>query len=192
MTLLVIGLILFLGAHSARIVADAARTRVIAKWGEGAWQGLYSLLSVAGITAIVIGYASARHASPVLWTPITGMHHLAAVLTLAAFILLVAANVPGNAFKARLHHPMVLAIWLWSLAHLLANHTLASTLLFGSFLLWATCNFIAARRRDRLAGTVYPQGKVAATVITVVVGAAAWAVMVFWLHEQWLGVSPLG
>jgi uncharacterized membrane protein len=73
------------------------------------------------------------------------------LLTLPAFILLVAAYVPGNRIKAAIGHPMVAGVKLWALAHLLANGSLADLLLFGGFLAWAVASFAAARRRDRAA-----------------------------------------
>ena len=41
-------LVLFLGVHSTRIVADSWRTATIARVGEKPWKGIYSLLSIAG------------------------------------------------------------------------------------------------------------------------------------------------
>ena len=106
--------------------------------------------------------------------------------------LLAAAYVPGNGIKARVHHPMVLGVKVWALAHLLANHTLADLLLFGGFLVWAVLCFRAARQRDRAAGTVYPPGSLPMTLVTVVAGTAAWAGFSFWAHAAWIGVRPFG
>ena len=192
MTLLILGLILFLGVHSTRIVAEGWRGAQIAQRGENVWKGVYSLLSVAGFVLIVYGWGVARQAPTVLWTVPTGMKHLASLLTLAAFVLLVAAYVPRNGIKARLHHPMVLGVKTWALAHLLANNTLADLLLFGSFLLWSVFSFRAARARDRAAGTRYPAGSLGATLLTVVVGVAAWAGFAFWAHGAWIGIRPFG
>jgi uncharacterized membrane protein len=111
---------------------------------------------------------------------------------LIAFVLLVATYVPRNSIKTRLHHPMVLAVMVWALAHLLANGNLADVVLFGSFLVWAVFSFRAARQRDRSAGTVYPAGTMAATAITVVVGLAFWALFAFWAHGYLFGVRPFG
>ncbi|MBC7704164.1 MAG: NnrU family protein, partial [Rhodoferax sp.] len=160
--------------------------------GARPWKGVYSIASIVGFGLIVWGFGLARQQPVQLWSPPPGMRHLAALLTLIAFILLAAAYVPGNGIKARVHHPMVLAVKIWALAHLLANGNLAHVLLFGSFLVWAVLNFSAARRRDRLAGTVYAPGKTPATITTVVVGAAAWALFAFLLHGLLMGVRPLG
>ena len=85
---------------------------------------------------------------------------------------------------------MVLAVKVWAFAHLLANGKLADVVLFGAFLAWAIVCFIAARKRDRLAGTQYPAGTLGATASTVVVGAAVWAAFAFWLHGVLIGVRP--
>jgi uncharacterized membrane protein len=98
--------------------------------------------------------------------------------------------VPRNGIKARLHHPMVLGVKAWALAHLLANNTAADLLLFGGFLLWAVLSYRAARSRDRAAGTAYPAGSTSGTTIAVAVGALAWAVFAFWGHAALIGVKP--
>ena len=192
MAMLLLGLVLFLGVHSVRIFADDWRTQVITRRGEGAWKGLYSLLSIAGFALLIWGYGLARQQPVVLWTPPVAMRHMASLLTLIAFILLVAAYVPRNGIKARLHHPMVIGVKVWAFAHLLCNGNLADVVLFGAFLVWAALDFRAARGRDRAAQTVYPAGTVAATAITVIVGAVAWVGFALWLHGMLIGVRPFG
>lgn len=192
MTWLILGLVLFLGVHSVRIVAEDWRTRTRERLGENAYKGLYSLVSLVGFVLIVWGFGQARQQPVLVWTPPTGLRHLASLLTLLAFVLLAAAYVPGNAIKARLHHPMVLGVKTWALAHLLANALLAPLLLSGAFLLWAVLNFVAARRRDLAAGTVYPPGRAVPTVMTVLVGVLAWAAFAFWGHGALIGVRPFG
>lgn len=192
MTLLILGLLLFLGVHSTRIVADAWRGRFIAQRGEMAWKGLYTVVSIAGFALIIWGYGQARLQPVVLWASPTWTRHLAALLTLPAFVFLVAAYVPGNAIKVKLKHPMVLGVKVWALAHLLANNTLADLLLFGGFLVWAVLSFRAARGRDRANGTVYAPGRALPTAIAVLAGLAAWAFFAFWAHGAWIGVKPFG
>ncbi len=192
MGLLILGLVLFLGVHSTRIVADGWRTAMIGRVGEGAWKGVYALLSIAGFVLIVWGFGLARQQPVQLWSPPVGMRHLASLLTLIAFVLLAATYVPRNAIKARLHHPMVLAVKVWALAHLLAAGNLAHVLLFGAFLAWAALSFRAARGRDRAAGTVYPAGTVSGTLATVAVGAVGWALFAFWAHGALIGIRPIG
>ena len=193
MLTLLAGLVLFLGAHSVRVFAEGWRTATIARVGEKGWKGMYSLVSIAGFVLLVIGYGLARQDPISLWPqPPVWTRHLAALLTLLAFVLLAAAYVPGNQLKATLHHPMILGVKVWAFAHLIANNTLADFLLFGGFLAWAVLDFRAARKRDKAAGTVYPAGTAGRTAVAVVVGAGAWAAFAFWLHRVLIGVQPLG
>ena len=192
MTVLILGLVLFLGVHSVRIVADDWRTRMIAARGENTWKGLYSLLALAGFALVVWGYGLARQQPVVLWTPPVAMRHLASLFTLLAFVFITAAYVPANGFKARLRHPMMVGTKLWALAHLLANGNLADVVLFGGFFVWAVLGFRAARARDRTAGTPAPVGTRRGTITVLVVGVLAWAVFAFWAHGLLIGVRPFG
>ena len=192
MTWLLLGLVLFLGVHSVRIFAEDWRSATIGRIGASAWKGVYTLVSLAGFALIVWGFGEARMVATQLWLPPVGMRHLAALLMLMSFVLLAAAYVPRNHLKARLHHPMVLAVKTWALAHLVSNGSLAEVVLFGSFLVWAVLNFRAARQRDRVQATPYAPGSAGGTAITLVAGVAAWAVFAFWLHGVLMGVRPLG
>ncbi len=192
MTILILGLVIFLGLHSVRVFAEGWRNGVRTRLGENAWKGLYSLASILGFALVVWGFGLARQQPVLLWSPPLWTRHLAALLTLAAFVMLAAAYVPGNAIKARLHHPMILGVKTWALAHLLANGRLAGVLLFGSFLAWAVLSFRAARQRDRAGHITYPPGRTGPTLVTVAVGLAAWAGFAFWAHAAWIGVRPFG
>ena len=193
MLTLLAGLVLFLGAHSTRIYAEGWRAGTIAQIGEKKWKGVYSLVSIAGFVLIVVGYGMARQDRSELWhLPPVWTHHLAALLVLFAFVLIAAAYVPRNQLKATVGHPMVLGVLVWALGHLIANNTVADVLLFGSFLAWSAVDFAASRKRDAVAGTVYPPGTASRTALAVVIGAVAWAVFAFWLHRVWIGVQPLG
>jgi uncharacterized membrane protein len=192
MLLLISGLVVFLGVHSVRMLVPGWRTRMLQTRGEGSWKALYSLVSLLGFALLCWGYGQARQQPVVLWIPFAGSRHLAALLMLGSWLLLVAAYVPGNGIKSRLHHPMLLGVKLWATAHLLANGNLADLLLFGSFLAWAVMCFISAQRRDRLAGTVYPSGRIGATLLTVAVGVLAWAGFAMFLHRALIGVPVFG
>ena len=189
---LVLGLVLFLGVHSVRIFGEGWRTATVARMGANPWKGVCSLVSLVGFALIVWGYGLARQQPVVLWQPPVMMKHLNSLFTLAAFILLAAAYVPRNHFKARLHHPMVLGVKLWAFGHLLATAKLADVVLFGAFLLWAILDFRAARGRDRALGTTYAAGSMGGTLVTLVVGVVAWAAFAFWAHAAWIGIAPFG
>lgn len=188
MTFLILGLIIFLGMHSIRIVADDWRSTQLSRYGEKSWKAGYSILSIIGFVLIIWGFGLARLEPIILWTPPAGMLHLTALLVLIAFILIAAAYVPRNGIKARLHHPMMLGIQLWALGHLLANGTLADVILFGCFLVWGIFSFRAARQRDQIAGTSYPAGTLTGTIVTIIAGLIVWAAFAFWLHTVLIGV----
>jgi len=191
MSLLIIGLILFLGSHSARIFAEPWRNHMIDRLGEVKWKGLCAILSLIGLVLIVIGYGQARQMPIVLWQPPTYLAHIAVLLNLVAFIFLASSFSKNNAIRLKLKHPMILGVKVWALAHLLANGTLASLILFGSFLLWAVLDFRSARKRPIL----MPEKAVVstkATIIVIVSGVVVWAAFVFGLHQYLIGVSPLG
>jgi uncharacterized membrane protein len=191
MAILILGLVLFLGAHSTRIISDGWRSAMVARLGLNRWKGIYSAISIAGLVLVVWGYGLARPGTAALWSPPAWTAQLAALLTVPAFILLAATYVPRNQIQAALHHPMVVGVQLWALAHLFANGTQLDTLLFGAFLVWAFLSFLAARRRDRTEGRTYPAGRPAMTLVAVAAGIGLWVVFAFWLHERWIGVAPI-
>ncbi|MEL0168857.1 MAG: NnrU family protein [Pseudomonadaceae bacterium] len=192
MLLLILGLILFLGMHSARLFAADKRASFIAAKGPLAWKGMYALVSIIGFVLIIYGYGQARMSPTWLWISPVWTRHLAALLTIPAFILIVATYIPGSCIKARVGHPMLLGVKFWALAHLIANGSLADLLLFGGFLAWATALFVVSRKRDRAAGVSYGKGKPVMDAVVVVVGLVAWAAFAFYLHGAWIGVKPMG
>jgi uncharacterized membrane protein len=192
MLMLIAGLIIFLGLHSSRIFAENFRAGVIASRGEGMWKGIYSVLSISGLLLIVYGYGEARLAPITLWHPPVWTRHVAALLTLFAFILLAAAYIPKNPIKAKLAHPMLLGTKVWAASHLLANGNVADVLLFGGFLVWAILCFRAAKKRDRAVGSVYQSGPALTLFATVGLGIFLWAAFAFYLHAAWIGVRPFG
>lgn len=189
MLILLAGLLILLGVHSVRIFAEDWRTRTIDGIGLLKWKAAYGLVSLVGFALVVIGFPAARAGAVALWQPPAAMALLTMLLTIPAFILVVAGYVPGSHLKKMFGHPMVFGVALWGLAHLLANGRSVDLLLFGAFLVWATADFLAARRRDGQAGIVRPAGNGIMDVIVVVVGVFAWAAVVFVIHEQVLGVK---
>ena len=191
MSLLIIGLIIFLGSHSCRIFAEPWRNQMIDRLGEVKWKGLYTIVSLIGLVIVVIGYGQARQNPIVIWQPPIYLMHIAILLNLVAFIFLAASFSTNNAIRLKLKHPMILGVKVWALAHLLANGTLADLVLFGSFLLWSVLDFRSARKRPIL----MPEKAVVsskATIIVIVSGFVVWAAFVFGLHQYLIGVSPLG
>ena len=191
-TYLILGLVLFLGIHSVRIVAGDWRDAQVARLGLLQWKGVYALVSALGLGLIIWGYGLARAEPVVLWLPPVWTRHVAALLTVPAFILLVAAYLPGSQIKARIGHPMVAGVKIWALAHLLANGSLADAILFGAFLVWAVASFASSRRRDRIAGRSYAAQGWSRDAAVAGIGLAAWAGFAFWGHTWLIGVKPFG
>ena len=202
MAWLILGLVLFLGAHSTRIFAENWRQAILERLGEKAYKGAYTLVSLVGFGLMVFGFDQVRWDSPLLWSPPVWVKHAAALLMLLSLVLLASAYTPRNAIKVKLHHPMVLSVKVWALAHLLANPRLADVVLFGAFLLWSVLNFRAARQRDRLAAAATetgaeaavpgPEVSAAATWLAVGIGVALWVFLMLRGHAWLFGVSPLG
>lgn len=193
MTYLLIGLVLFLGVHSVRIIADDWRNARVAALGVGPWKVAHALVSLAGLVLIVWGYEAARAAPVDLWQPASWARHLAGLLTLVAFLLMTAAYVPGSLLRSAVGgHPMVLAVMIWAFGHLLANGRLVDLLLFGGFLLWAVFAWISLRRRDRASGTTCERGSAVNDIVTVLVGVTLWYLFALHLHRILFGVPPFG
>lgn len=192
MSVLILGLLIFLGTHSIRIFASDWRAAQITRFGANRWKGVYSVASALGFALIVWGYARARDNAMLLWVPPTGIRHLTVLLTAAAFILLAAAYVPGTRIKALFGHPMLAGVMVWAVAHLLANATLNAAVLFGAFFVWSLIDFVASRTRDRKNGVRYPAGTAARDGVAVIVGLVAWAIFAFFLHGWLIGVRPFG
>lgn len=191
MTYLILGLIIFFGAH----LFSAFRSRepgkdLKAKLGNGPYMGLYSLVSLAGFGLIVWGFGAARPA-PILYVPPTGLAHLNLALMLPAMILLVATYLPTGRIKKATKHPMLVAVKTWALGHLLANGELNSVLLFGSFLAYGVLARIALKKRGDNGPAKDAPVSALADIGAVVIGTALYAVILLWLHKVLFGVAAL-
>ncbi|WP_439527420.1 NnrU family protein [Pannonibacter sp.] len=189
---LIAGLVLFFGCHGVTMKRDL-RTRLITRLGEGGYKGLYSLVSAAGLALIIFGYGQARfEGAPLVYEAPTWLRHMALLLLLPVFVFLIAAYVPGR-IKTAVKHPMLVAVKLWSLAHLLANGDLASVLLFGSFLAYAVIDRISLKRRPAsdTGGAPAIQLGAAGDIIALVGGLALYGLFVWKLHLWLFGVSPM-
>jgi uncharacterized membrane protein len=191
MTILVLGLVIFLGLHSTRIVSESGRERAIARIGDGPWKGVYSLVSAIGFVLIVWGFARARYDAPQLWTPPIWGRHITMLLMLVALILLAGFLFKRSHIAVMTHHPMLWSVLLWGAGHLFANGSAADLLLFGAFLVWSAADLVSSYARDRRNGVVYPEPQLAATAGAIVVGLVVYGLLIGGLHLWLFGVSPL-
>jgi len=186
MTLLILGLALFVAAHTFTSLRGA-RAAAIGRLGELGYKGLYSLVSAAGLALIVIGFGSYRGAGYIeVWDPPRALRPVALLLLWFAFVALVAAYAPPGRIKAVLRHPMLVGVKAWALSHLLLNGDLGSMLLFGGLLAWAVYDRIALKRRGDVGAA--PAGWSINDLLVVAIGTAAYVLM-FWLHDSLIGVA---
>lgn len=188
MTMMIIGLLIFLGSHSVRIFADNWRQQQIDQHGLTTWKVAYSVVSVIGLALAIYGFGQMRLDPIYIWFPPMGLRHAVALLMLPAFIFLVAAYVPRNAIQAKLGHPMMLSVKVWALSHLLVNGRLGDIIFFAAFLVWAILAFKAAKKRDRLHPPAAVATSIPATIVTVVIGVVAYVLFALYLHMLLIGV----
>ena len=179
---LIAGLVLFLGVHLFSSLRPV-RARLIAKLGEGPYKGLYSLLALAGFGLIGAGMGKAP--SIELWEPPAWGRYAAIWSMPFALILLAAAFIPGN-LKRFTAHPMLWAVTLWALVHLIANGDLAGLLLFGGFGLYALYGMWSQNRRG--ARSTPTRRAIAGDIGAVVIGLVAYALLLKF-HASLFGVA---
>ena len=187
MTLLIAGLVLFLGIHLVPTL-PASRASLQASLSEGGYKGLFALVSLAGLLLIIYGF-SQRSYIPI-WTPPEFMKHIVFLLMLPVFILLAAAYIPSR-IRTIAKHPMLLAVKLWAFAHLLVNGDLAGILVFGSFLAYAVYDRISVKRRGATGPLGERTGGLAGDAAAVVIGLAVYGFMLVWGHYYLIGIPLL-
>ncbi len=187
MSILVVGLIIFFAVHSVSIVNEGWRDRMLASIGEGPWKGIYSVVATIGFILMIWGYGLARQETAVLFLAPNWLRHLAMLLLLPVFPLLLATYFPGR-IQTLARHPMLIATLLWSFAHLMVNGRLADVLLFGAFLLWAALDLFSTRRRTPRVVPGAPVSRVN-DIIVLVLGLLLYGLFVVWLHSVLVGVA---
>ncbi len=189
MTTLIAGLIIFLGIHSLSIVAPERRDSWAAHMGEWPFKGVYSLIAIAGLVLVIIGYGQARLDPVVVYQTPSWTVHLAMLPMLLVFPALFATYLPGRISDA-LQHPSLVAVKAWALAHLLVNGRLADLLLFGGFLIWAVVDRISMKRRPSRPIPRAPRSAFN-DIAAVVLGLAVYVWFAFWAHPRWIGVAVM-
>ena len=181
---------IFLGIHSLGFLAPAWRLSLIDRFGNTPGQGAAGLVALLGLVLIVWGYGLARVEPVPIFAPPVWTRHLGLLIMLPAFPLFFAAYLPGR-IKEAVGHPMLTAVILWALAHLLANGNLADLVLFGALLFWALADRISLFSRVAPPVQGAPPGK-ANDLIAILLGLAVYLGFLFWAHAWLFGVSPLG
>ncbi|HEX4893406.1 MAG TPA: NnrU family protein [Hyphomicrobiaceae bacterium] len=189
---LVLGLTLFIAIHVLPMRPDL-RSGLVGRYGEAAYKGVFSVVALVGLALIVVGYHKAQvmpGKNPQLWLPPLWGRHATMALMLPVFPLLIAAYLPGR-ITAAVRHPMILAVKLWALAHLLVRGDAASVLLFGGLLAWAVADRISLKRREAAGLVKIKSGPVRNDAVAVVGGLILYALFARWGHPLLIGVPLL-
>jgi uncharacterized membrane protein len=191
LAILILGLAVFIGTHIVT-TRRAQRAALIARIGEGAYKGLYSLASIVGVLLIGWGFAQYRAAGYIeVWSPPAWTRHLTVALVWPAIICVVAAYIPGS-IKTTLKHPMLVGVKLWALAHLISNGDLGSIILFGSILGWAVFDRISLKRRTDPGGPAIPVGGRRNDIFALIVGTVLYLALGLLFHPLVIGVPAFG
>jgi uncharacterized membrane protein len=182
MTLLVIGFMLFLGAHLSPGVLGLRET-LVARLGEGRFRAVYIATSVIGMVCIIVG----KYIAPFVdvWAPPAWSRTVALVLVALGFVLFAALLLPTH-LRRFTHHPMLWGTAMWSGGHLLANGDVASMILFGGFGGFALISIWSLNRR----GGEQSKQKYSLLndFILLTAGLGAYAI-VLWLHPRLFGAA---
>jgi uncharacterized membrane protein len=187
----ILGLVLFLGAHSF-VSMRKERDALVSRIGWGPYRGLFVLVSIAGLVLIGFGFARYRAEGIIpLWYPPAWTRHIVEALMWPASILVVAAYIPGN-IKRALKHPMLVGVKTWAVAHLCANGDLGGIILFGAVLVWAVYDRITLNRRADAGGPPIPMGGSRNDLIAIVVGTILYLALGLVFHPIVIGVPAFG
>jgi len=192
LAIMILGLAVFLGSH-VFITMRPERAKLIARLGEGAYKGLFSLVSIIGIILIAYGFARYRATGWIeIWSPPRWTRHVTEALMWPAVIFVLAAYIPAGHMKRMLMHPMLVGVKLWALAHLIANCDLGSIILFGSFVAWAAFDRVTLKHRSDAGAPPIAVGGYRNDFIAVVAGTLVYFALGFWFHPYVIGVPVFG
>jgi len=146
------------------ISGTSVRDGVVRRIGEGPYMGLFSLLSVAGLTWMILAYGQARGEvwNTVYWGVGPATRHTQILLQLiAVFFIVIGLTTPNptsvkqegvlereDAVKGMLRitrHPFLWGVAIWASGHLIVNGDRASMTLFGTLLILAQAAHVLER-----------------------------------------------
>lgn len=188
MAVLIVGLVIFLGAHSFHALMPGNRKVAIGRLGEQGYKGVFSIVSLIGLALIIWGFGRAAANPVTLYAPPFWLRHLTEALMLLALVLAIASAVPAGYIARFFRHPLLIATILWATAHLIVNGEIATTLLFGAFLVWAIFDLVAQKGRLKMPRAA-PSWRF--DVVAVVVAAVVYGLLVWRVHLWLFGVSPI-
>src|SRR5205823_6348493 len=181
MTVLILGLVLFIGTH-VFVTLRAPRAAVIGAIGERPYKAAIAVLSIVGILLIGYGFGQYRATSwKDVWYPPHWTYYITQLLMWPASIFVVAAYIRGNIWRT-LKHPMLVGIKTWAVAHLISNGDLGSIILFGSFLLWAGYDRVSIKYRADPGAPSLPVNGRRNDVIAIIAGTVLYLLLGLVFH----------
>ena len=186
MKLLIIGVLLWSFAHLTKAIVPAIRQRLIDKLGSGPYRGVFTLVILASLALIVIGWRSTPE--EYLYVLPAWSRSIGFVLMFVAFALMGATHY-ATMIKRIIRHPMLMGIFVWSVSHLLTNGTTRALILFGVLGIWALIEMPLINARE--GARTLPEapgfsGELKGLFITAIIFA-----VVMFLHPYFTGVPLL-
>lgn len=185
MTLLILGLALWIGAHFFKRMAPAQRADLQEKLGDKS-RGVFAGLLLLAVVLMVLGYRAAD--TSFYWgrsPATTGINNILMILSVVLF----GAGSSKSRLRSKLRHPMLTGAFVWAVAHLLVNGDSASFILFGGLAIWALVQMWLINRAEP-DYTPWEGGTLAGDIRLAVISAVVFAVIAG-IHT-WLGYFPFG
>ncbi len=187
MSLLLLGLLIFILAHLGTTIGAPVRRRITASTGEVIWKIVIALILIGSVWLMIQGYRE----SPVdtLWAAPDWMRYAVVALMLPTLILYM-GSYPGSALRARMRHPQLTGFALWAFLHLIMNGELRAVVLFGGLLVWVVVQIALLNRRDSAKPMPAAHPSPLRAWAAIPIGIVVWVALL--LAHPWLfGVSPL-
>jgi uncharacterized membrane protein len=147
--LLVMAALIWIGVHIG-IAGTSVRDLVVARIGDSAFRGLFSLVSIAALIFLVRAWSTSG--TKLIWFTPDWLRWILVVAMLPAFVLFVAsvsqpnptmigpsgavARPPRGVTRVT-RHPMLWSFAIWAAVHVIGNGDSASIVFFGAFLITA-------------------------------------------------------
>lgn len=183
MTLLILGLLIWWGAHLFKRVMPAQRAALQERMGEGS-KGVFAVALLASVALMVLGYKAADF-TPVYDPPGWGLHLNNLLMILA--VGFIGLGHSKSRLRGRVRHPMLIGFIIWTVAHLLVNGDLASVLLFAGLGAWAVASIFIINTAEP-SWERYEGGSVAGDMR--LAGITAGVFIVVSLLHWWAGYWP--
>ncbi len=185
MTILIAGVLIWIGVHLIPALARPMRQNLIDKMGNNVYRGLFALAILASLILIVVGWRASA-VSYVYVLP-ASVKTIAFLLICVSIIVIGSAHHP-SAIKRFIRHPMLTGVALWAVAHLLVNGSSRAIVLFGGLGLWALVEIILINKRE--GAYTKPEAPDFSEELKGIFFSGAILVVLLLAHPYFAGVAP--